>query len=106
MLSQISSRQFGEWRAYGDLEPFDGERDDLRAASIVQALYNIHRKKGAKPWKLRDCALPIPGAQDETPQPPQPTTAEQARAQVLSTMKTLMLIYGSKAPKAPKRKGK
>ena len=61
MLAQITYRQFIEWVVYGDLEPFDEERADIRSAHIVTALANIHRdrKKRRAPFKIRDFLLPF-----------------------------------------------
>jgi hypothetical protein len=45
MLRQISMKQFREWQAFQDLEPFDETRADARAASIRQTLAEIHRNR-------------------------------------------------------------
>jgi hypothetical protein len=47
MLRGMTFRQFCEWRAYADIEPFDETRGDLRAAQIVATLRNLYAKKGA-----------------------------------------------------------
>jgi len=59
MLGQITWRQFLEWEAFSELEPFDEERADIRSAQIVAALANIHRdrKKRRTPFKLSDFLL-------------------------------------------------
>lgn len=49
MLAGMTVQQFAEWRAYADLEPFDETRGDLRAASIVATLINLHRRRKVKP---------------------------------------------------------
>jgi len=95
MLRQISIRQLNEWRAYADLEPFDEERADLRAASIVQALVNPHRRKGSPPVALKDCVLRFGDEEATTPV----QTREQAQAQVRQTMDVLMAIYNKPQPK-------
>ena len=41
MLRGMTVRQFCEWRAYADAEPFDETRGDLRAAQIVATLINL-----------------------------------------------------------------
>lgn len=48
-----------EWQAFYDLEPFGEERDDIRTASVVQALWNIARdvKKCPNGWPLQDFVL-------------------------------------------------
>jgi hypothetical protein len=96
MLRGMTTRQFQEWRAYADLEPFDEERADLRAAHIVQTLLNLHRKKGAQPFQLKDCVLRFSPVEASRPSSP-----EQARAEVRKTMDLLMLIYNAPAG-APK----
>lgn len=40
MLAQMPAGQFEEWRAYADVEPWDEQRADFRAAQVVQAVYN------------------------------------------------------------------
>lgn len=45
MLRQMSFKQFREWIAYAELEPFDESRDDYRIASIVATLINLKRGK-------------------------------------------------------------
>jgi hypothetical protein len=97
MLGQISTRQFSEWRAYADLEPFDEERADLRAASIVQAIVNTSRRKGTPAFKLKDCTLLFNEGGDV------PQTPERAREQTRLTLDMLMALYG---PKAKKRAGR
>lgn len=43
MLREITWEQFLEWQAYDSLDPFGEEREDYRAASVCQALWNIAR---------------------------------------------------------------
>lgn len=96
MLRQISVRQFQEWRAYADLEPFDEKRADLRAASVVQAIRNQVRGKGRPAVKLNDCVLPFdddPGAR--------PPSVEAARKQVRQTMDVLVAMFNR--PKRARR---
>lgn len=59
MLRSISWAQFLEWEHFSTVEPFGEERDDIRAASIVQALWNIARDTKACPngWPLTDFLL-------------------------------------------------
>ena len=92
MLRQISIRQFDEWRAYADLEPFDELRSDLRAASIVQAVRNTARGR-RRPQSLKDCLL-LFGEQAAAPTP------DRAVAEVRATMGVLMAQQ--KAEKAAK----
>ena len=99
MLGEISIREFFEWRAYSDIEPFDATRADYRAASIVRAILNVNRPKGKAPVKLKDCVLEF-----GEPAPPPKPTPEQARAQILATMETLMKIYNKPPKKRAPRK--
>lgn len=57
MLEQMSYRQFREWRAFYDIEPFGDERADYGFASIVATLVNLHRKKGTKARPIGDFLL-------------------------------------------------
>lgn len=89
LLARISSLQFMEWRAYADLEPFDEERADLRAAQICAILANVHRdkKKRPKPFQPKDFMFAFdrsPGAVRQTPE------------QIKQTMFMLMSIYNTK----------
>ena len=54
MLSEISSRQFAEWMAYAQLEPFGEERDDLRMGIVASTIANVNRGKDKKPYKPSD----------------------------------------------------
>jgi hypothetical protein len=96
MLRGMTVRQFGEWRAYADLEPFDETRADLRTADVVRTLLNVNRKSGTPPISLEKCLLKF-----AAPKAAAPKTAEQARAQVRKTMDMLMRIYNT--PEKPKR---
>jgi len=90
MLAGISMRQFQEWRAYADLEPFDETRADLRSADIVATLLNLFaRGKGKPPFRLMDCVLRF-GDESKVQKP---RTPEQARLQVKRTMDILMAIH-------------
>ena len=91
----MSARQFHEWRAYADLEPFDEERADIRAASIVQATYSVHRRKGAPPVKLKDCVVQFgAGAADS------PKTVQQARDEIVAAMDFMTMIFAEEPKKA------
>lgn len=49
MLRDMTGPQLLEWRAYADLEPFDEERADLRAAQICAVLAEVNRDKKKRP---------------------------------------------------------
>lgn len=97
MLGQISTRQFQEWRAYADLEPFDEERADLRSAQIVQAIFSVHRRKHQGPPKLKDCVLRF-GEQDKVA-----ATPDQKLIQTRRTLDMLTALYGSKGKRQERR---
>ena len=95
MLRGMTVRQFQEWRAYADLEPFDEIRADLRSADVVRTLLNLFgRKKGARALPLKDCVLQFGGEAEQ-----KKATPQEARAQVLRTMSILMAIHN-----APRKK--
>ena len=49
----IDSKEFAEWMAYYQIEPFGEERADLREAMVPFMLANAFGEKGKKP-KLED----------------------------------------------------
>jgi hypothetical protein len=57
MLASMSWKQFLEWEAFCELDPFDEDRDDIRTASIVAAIYNVNRKKGRRALRIQDVLL-------------------------------------------------
>lgn len=57
MLDRMSSREFTEWLAYYELEPFGEQRADLRAALIASVIANAHRDPKKKPYKAADFLL-------------------------------------------------
>jgi hypothetical protein len=87
----MTIRQFQEWREFFELEPSFEDRADYNAAAIVQTLINMspYRQKGRPPVTLDDVVVRYgTGAKKD-----EPTSVEQARAQVLATMGILMQIY-------------
>ncbi len=49
MLSNLTSRQFDEWKAYNHLEPVGSAPIFLAGSQIVAAIFNTRRKKGVAP---------------------------------------------------------
>jgi hypothetical protein len=45
MLAQMSSRQFSEWQAYWQVEPWGDYREDWRTANLLAFLSNWFRKE-------------------------------------------------------------
>jgi hypothetical protein len=73
MLREQSGKQFFEWQAYAELEPFSERRADYRTASIVKALWDIARdtKKHPSAFKLDDFVLNFEEATKKKPQTPE-----------------------------------
>lgn len=49
LLTRISARELREWQAYWQIEPFGTWRDDLHAARIEAAIYNVNRDPEKQP---------------------------------------------------------
>lgn len=57
MLGRITSRQFSEWMAYAQIEPFGEERADLRMGVLASLVSNMFRKAGTTAAKPEDFLL-------------------------------------------------
>jgi hypothetical protein len=98
MLAQISARQFAEWKAYAELEPFDERRADYRSADVVRTLLNLFaRDKGGRAFPIEDCMLRF--GDDAKRQSIDP---KKAQAEVRQAMRILMAIHNQ--PVKPKHK--
>ncbi|MCL5995491.1 MAG: DUF4035 domain-containing protein [Chloroflexi bacterium] len=66
----MSSREFSEWMAYYNLEPFGEERADLRMAMLASLIANVNRdpRKHSKPFEPKDF---MPKFGEETHQTPE-----------------------------------
>jgi len=85
MLSVMPQRVYREWIAYAEIDPWDEERADWRAAMVAFTMANMWRgKKGRKP-KLKDF-MP----QFKKRQAPRLKTPQQA----LGAMKNLASLFG------------
>lgn len=54
MLAAMSAREFAEWSAFYDKDPWGDQRGDVRAGIIASTLANIHRAKHAKAFTPLD----------------------------------------------------
>ena len=55
LLESVSSAELTEWYAYYAIEPFDAQRDDLRAAIVASTVANVApRRKGSRTYKTED----------------------------------------------------
>lgn len=53
MLDGMNIRQFREWYAYAELEPFGEERADYRSAQVCAMIANANRDRKRKPTPYR-----------------------------------------------------
>jgi len=57
LLARTSSMELTEWMAYFELDPFGGERDDLRAGIVASAVANLglaFARKRHRPFMPKD----------------------------------------------------
>lgn len=60
MLKHLNSRQISDWMIYFELEPFDEQRADLRAAMLASLTANMNRKSGTPPFSELDFMPYVP----------------------------------------------
>lgn len=80
----ISSREFAEWRAFYQIEPFGEKRSDMQAAHIASAIFDVMAPKKNGRWKWWE-VMPI----WEDPTPRVQTMDEQ-----LALVKELHAAFG------------
>jgi hypothetical protein len=78
LLDRMSSREFSEWMAYYELEPWGEERADLRQAMTTSAVHNSIQAQTKHPkWTTPEQFMPFsekaqtPTAEDGAPAPPE-----------------------------------
>jgi len=56
LLAELSTREFDEWLAYYQIEPWGEERGDVRAGIIASTIANVNRnpKQRRKPYSPKD----------------------------------------------------
>jgi hypothetical protein len=98
MLRSITRRQFEEWKLYASLEPFDEEREDLRTASIVQTIAEVHRnpRKRRKSFSLDDLRLRFGDTPPRAEEAPMAKTWQQQKQIALG----IATMFGVKIHKA------
>jgi hypothetical protein len=89
MLRSITAKQLVEWRMFEMLEPFGPEREDLRIASVVATLLNIHRDRTKKPFDIADCIIKFG---DAAP----PAKGPKSKGQDWRIMKAVAVAMGEK----------
>ena len=75
MLEEMTAAQFDEWMAFYKLDPWSGERDDLRIAMLTARVYNYLRGDGERQYLVYDF-MPY----SEKPRP----TQEQLQAKLMA----------------------
>jgi hypothetical protein len=70
MLRGMSFKEFREWIAFADLEPFDETRQDYRIASVVATLINVNRGKGKRAVTVDEVRLMFGDQKKERKQTP------------------------------------
>lgn len=67
MLGRMSSAEITEWLAFYQLEPFGGERDDLRTGIVAATVANVNRdpKKQKRPFEASDFMPVFPGVGED-----------------------------------------
>jgi hypothetical protein len=50
----MPSHIFTEWLAYNEIDPLGGWRWEALGAQVMTLLANIYRKKGARPYTVKD----------------------------------------------------
>lgn len=67
LQQRMSAREFAEWIAYYQLDPFGEERADLRVATLTALTANIYKKKGKPDFKPQDF-MPFLPKEEKTPE--------------------------------------
>lgn len=74
LLDRMSSREFSEWMAYSQIEPFGEERADLRQAMTTSAIHNSVQAQARSPkWTKAADFMPFSKKEDR-PVQATPTT--------------------------------
>lgn len=73
-------KQFTEWIAFAELEPFGPERIEQSLGAIVKAEYDVHtRKKGQPPYPLKKFVLRF-GDDEDAPATPKKKSWQDMKA--------------------------
>lgn len=83
-MAHMSAREFAEWMAYSQIEPWGEERADLRAALICKVLADINTPAGKQRAKLEDFMLKF----DRKP-------AAQTTEEMIGTVAQITAIFGA-----------
>lgn len=86
----MSSKEFAEWMAYAQIEPFGDERADMRMAILASLIANVNRdpKKKSTPYEVSDFMPKFEASE--------PISKEEALAAIDAAMTSLVLATGGK----------
>lgn len=91
----MTAKQFRLWQHYAAFEPFDEVRADLRAASIVQMLYNLNRRKNQKALTLEEAMLRFGDSDEKTSGKRERRYNPQTPEEQLAVLKALSLMQNT-----------
>jgi hypothetical protein len=63
-IARCDAEEFREWMAFYELDPWGGERGDLRTGIVASVIANVNRPSGSKPITPSDF-MPEFGPRDE-----------------------------------------
>lgn len=88
MLRSLTAEQFLGWMAFSRVEHFGELRADFRAASIVEALWNVNRdpKKRSEPYTIMDTFGHFLRGLEELDLPKAPPQTWQEKKSILMLM--------------------
>lgn len=95
ILRGLTAKQFREWEHFAELEPFGEKRADYRAASIVQATFNVNRGKKQKAMTLEEAVVKFGEEAKETTKPKQTQKQQLDILTVLSKMQAYAVASGN-----------
>jgi len=88
---EMSAREFTEWQAFAELEPFGDWRGDVRIAMLMSLLANINRDRKAHPKAF--------SASDFMPEFDKPPRRAQSFEEQWHRLKMAKLAYESRSKK-------
>lgn len=92
IFRELTAKEFFEWQAYAELEPFDEVRADLRAALIAQIIANtMGRAEGQDAYTLDDFTLKFEPKEED----PEKAARDRRELHVL-WIKSMALAHSAK----------
>jgi hypothetical protein len=84
MLAAMPQRVYREWMIYAEMEPWDEQRADWRAAMVASTVYAVHRTKKSPRRKLKDF---LPSFKRGAGKP-------RTKQQAANLMRNMIALYG------------